>query len=422
MKRTACIVAALALIVGTAFAEGAPETSSKTELNFLEVMTNPARTEVLKGLIAAYEAKNPGVKINLISPPYEQADNKLTMMLNAQQPLDIVEVRDLTAAQYVNNKRLEDLSSYISSWTEAKSLLSITKEAASAVGGKPYLIPQFFYIKALFVRTDILAKYGVTKLPETMDELYATAKKITNPAKNQFGFTLRGKGNAYKSSDYMIISDIKGVDPQNFYRLKDGSSIYDRPEFLAGLKSYTDLYAKACPTDAINWGFNEQINAFVSGITPFLIQDPDAVPLVNEQLGADKYTVIPMPVGKSGTTYLDYGYAGYGIPSYSKNKDAAWKFIAYLSSAAQNAEFCKKYGALPIHTTSFEQDPYFSTGVYKAWATTMNTSGRFTFVKYPYASEKFPGWGQVQELSMQATLLGKTAPEEAVKQWSSYWK
>jgi multiple sugar transport system substrate-binding protein len=259
-------------------------------------------------------------------------------------------------------------------------------------------------------------------MPETMEELYAVAKQITNPAKNQFGFAFRGKGNAYKQSDVLIISDIKGIDPENLYRMKDGSSVFDSPEFLAGMKKYVELYSSSVPKDAINWGFNEQVNAFVSGITPFLVQDPDTVPLVDEQLGRDKYTVIPMPAGKSGTTYLDYGYVGYGIPSYSKNKDAAWDFIAFMSSSARNAEFCKKYGALPIHTTAFESTPYFSSGVYKAWATTMNNPGRFTFIKYPYASEKFPGWGQVQEQYMQKALLGNIAIEEAVKKWSDYWK
>lgn len=423
MKKTAAIAAVFALAAGGLFAEGQQQAAGKKiELNFLEVMTNPARTEVLKGMIAEYEAKTPGVKINLISPPYEQADNKLTMMLNAEQALDIVEVRDTTATQFVNNKRLEDLAPYIAKWPEAKTMLSITTAAASAVGGKPYLVPQFFYIKALFVRTDILAKHGVAKMPETMDEMYAIAKKISDPAKNQFGMTIRGKGNAFKTTDVLIISDIKGIDPENIYRKADGSSVYDDPGFLAGMKKYVELFEKAAPQDAINWGFNEQINAFVSGITPFLVQDPDTVPLLDEQLGRDKYTVIPMPAGKSGTTYLDYGYVGYGIPSYSKNKAAAWDFIAFMSSSAQNAEFCKKYGALPIHTTAFETNPYFNSGVYKAWATTMNTPGRFTFIKYPYASDKFPGWGQVQEQFMQSALLGKTSPEDAVKQWASYWK
>jgi multiple sugar transport system substrate-binding protein len=417
MKKTLVLLA----LLGVVFFSGC-KASSGTVLNFMEVMTSPARTAVLQRIIHVYTREHPDVQINLISPPYEQADSRLALSLNAGEALDIVEVRDLTASQYVTNKNLEDLTPYIDAWSEAETLLPITRAAAASAGGKPYLIPQFFYIKALFVRNDVLEKLGVTKMPETMDELYQICMKITDPAKNQFGFTLRGKGNSYKTSDVLIISDMRDIDTNNFYRMKDGSSIYGNPAFLEGLKKYVELYRKAAPQDSINWGFNEQINAFVSGVTPFLMQDPDTVPLLDEQLGRDKYTVIPMPAGRSGTVYLDYGFAGFGIPSYSKNKKAAWDFIAFMSSAKRNATFCKEYGALPVHDITFKEDPYFNSGLYQAWAKTMSSPDKFTFIKYPYESEKFPGWGQVQEQYMQSTLLKQTTPEEAVKAWADYWK
>jgi multiple sugar transport system substrate-binding protein len=409
---------------GSVFAGGKQQGSSgKIELNFLEVMGNHGRTEVLKGMIAEYEKTHPNVKINLISPPYEQADVRLALSLNAQEPLDIVEVRDLTATGYVNNGWLTDLSPYINNWNEAGTLLTIAKEAASAAGGKPYFIPQTFMFKALFLRTDILAKLGVTQYPSTLEELYALSKRITNPSQNQYGFTHRGKGNPFKSSDPLIVSAVRNIDTKNLYKLKNGTSIFDSPEFLVGLKNYVDLFKNASPPDSINWGFIEQINAFVSGITPILVQDPDTVPLLDEYLKRDQYTVIPLPRGYSGTAYVDNGYAGYGIPTYSKNKDAAWEFIAFISSHTQNSLFCKAYGALPTHTTSYTSDPYFSTGVFQAWQAEMNSpSGQVTFIKYPFDSPKFAGWSQVQEQYLQSTLLGQTTPEQAVKAWSDYWK
>jgi multiple sugar transport system substrate-binding protein len=416
------LAAALVAAALVAFVGCKGKSSGKIELNFMEVMTSPARTEVLKGIIAQFEAAHPNITVNLISPPYEQADNRLTMGLNAEEPLDIIEVRDLTASQHVNNKKLTDLTDYIAKWDEGDTLIALAVEAASAAGGRPYHLPQFFYIKALFVRTDILAKYGITKLPDTLDELYAISKQITNPAQNQFGFTLRGKGDPYKTSDVLILADLNDVDTENFYMRKDGSTVYESPDYIDALTRYVGLYKDATPSDSINWGFNEQINAFVSGITPFLLQDPDAVPLIDEQLGRDKYTVIPVPAGRSGTIYLDYGTGGFGITSYSKHKQEAWEFIAFISSTKQNSEFAKKYGALPVHITSFTDDPYFNSGVYQAWATTMNTPGRFTFIKYPYFSPKFPSWGQVHEQYMQSTLMGNSTPEEAAKAWITYWK
>ena len=176
------------------------------------------------------------------------------------------------------------------------------------------------------------------------------------------------------------------------------------------------------PPDGINWGFNEQVNAFISGITPLLIQDPDTVALVNEQLGPENYTVIPLPAGKSGLSYLDYGFAGLGIPSYTENADAAWDFISYFISPKNNAAFCKEYGQLPVHRSSYSDDPYFRSGIYKAWEATMNNSPDHLFVKYPLDSPKYPGWSQIQEQYMQSLLLGQISVDEALEKWDAYWQ
>ncbi len=418
MRKAALILFFLGLVVMplSGFA------AEPVKLNMLEVMTSPARTAVLKDLIAAFEAAHPNISINLISPPYEQADNKLTLMMNAKEPLDIVEVRDMTSMQYVNNGLLENLESRLGGWGDAKTLLPITLSAARTVNNTAYLIPEFFYIKALFMRTDALKKLGVEAPPSTVQQLRDTVKKITNPAANQFGFAFRGKGNPFKGNDAMLLSDLPNIDVKNCYRTTDGKTIFEDPLYVKSLKAHIEMFKTAVPPDGINWGFNEQVNAFVSGIAPFLVQDPDTVALLDKQLGRDKYTVVPLPVGASGKAYIDYGFAGLGIPSYSKNKDAAWEFIKFFSAPKQNAEFNKKYGPLPIHSVTFKEDPYFSTGVYKAWAVEMSTPEKYVFVKYPWASPQMPGWGQAQQQTLQAALLGQITAEEAAAKWAAYWK
>ncbi len=392
------------------------------KLNFLEVMTSPARTAVVKDAIEKFQTTHPNITINLISPPYEQADNKLTLMMNAREPLDIVEVRNQTLLQYVNNDLLENLEARLKIWPDAKTLLPVTLEAARSVNNTAYMLPEYFYIKALFVWTDVLKKLGVETVPGTMAQLYELAKKITKSAGNQYGFAFRGKGNAYRHSDLMLLSDLPTLDIKRAYHTTDGKTVYESPQFVKSLKAYIDLFKSAVPADGINWGFNEQVNAFVSGTAPFLIQDPDTVALVDQQLGRDKYSVVPMPVGASGKSYLDYGFAGLGVPSYSKNKEAAWEFVKFFSAPKQNAEFNKKYGPLPIHAVTFKEDPYFSTGAYRAWAVQLNTPDRYVFVIYPFNAPQYPGWTQVQQQTMQAALLGQITAEEAAAKWAAYWK
>lgn len=417
-----CLV--FSVIGFSAFAGGQQESTGgeKTSLTFFETMTSPGRTATIQSIIDDYATAHPGTSVSLISPPYEQADNKLTLMLTSKQDLDVIEVRDHTVKQFVNNDMLLDLSSYLSSWDEAGDLLPLAQSAANTVDNTPYLIPQFFFVKALFVRTDVLKQYGYDKMPATMDEMYEMASAITGKNANQFGFGFRGKGSAFKISDVMILSDVDNIDSNNVYKTTDGKYAFNNPAARQALANYVDLFKDAVPSDGINWGFNEQVNAFISGTTPFLIQDPDTVALVNEQLGEENYTVIPLPVGKSGKSYLDYGFAGLSIPSYTKKADAAWDFISYMTGAEKNAEFCKAYGPLPIHGASYASDPYFSSGVYKAWETTMSDTDTYSFIKYPLDSPKYPGWAQVQEQYMQSLLLDEITVDEAIAKWAAYWE
>ena len=82
------------LIVGTALAVImlAGQARADTTLQLTEVITSPQRTEVLKGMVARFEAANPGVKVEITSLPWGQAFEKLATMVSGGQVPDVVEM------------------------------------------------------------------------------------------------------------------------------------------------------------------------------------------------------------------------------------------------------------------------------------------------------------------------------------------
>ena len=420
MRKAIILSLAFVLLVGAVFAQGSAESKSDViKLTFVETMTSPARTQVLQELIAEYEALNPGIEIELVSPPYEQSDNKLTMMLNSNQELDIIETRDHTVKQFVNNGKLVDLTPYLAEWDETADLMDLTMQAAKTVNDTPYLIPQGFYVKALLVRTDVLDKYGI-EIPTNLDEFYAACKELTSKGNGQYGYALRGKSNIFKIFDVLIAGNVGNINPENFYESNDGKFWLDSEAGRKALAEYVDLYKNGCPPDSINWGYNEQINGFVSGITPFLIQDPDVFSAFEGQLDPSQYTVVPIPVGTSGYRYLEYGFNGPSIPVSSEHPDEAWDFIEFMLSPEEGAAFCKMYGPLPVHESVYNDDPYFSSGNYTAWSEEFN-SPETIFAMYPLDDPKYPGWAQLHETTLQALLLGESTVDETIEIWADYW-
>ncbi|MDX3418070.1 extracellular solute-binding protein [Streptomyces sp. MD20-1-1] len=116
-RRTAALaLGTAAAMVLTGCSTMSPGESGTVTLNMVESLTNPARTDLLEELIADFEEKNPKVKVNLVSPPTEQADQKLQQMLQSGSGVDVLEVRDITVGPWSNNGWLYDMKKDLAGW------------------------------------------------------------------------------------------------------------------------------------------------------------------------------------------------------------------------------------------------------------------------------------------------------------------
>lgn len=411
------MIAALAVLLALAGANA----EAQVKLTMVETITSPERTKLINGFLDEFKQAHPDIEIELISPPYENSDQKLNLMLNTNQPIDVYEVRDFFIKQYVNNGKLLDLSEYIAEWEEYEDLLPLTKSVVHVIDDTPYFIPYGYFIKALFYRKDILEEKGIP-VPQTMAELVESCKKLTDPEKGMYGFAFRGGSWEVKFSDVFVMSYLDNIDPTVGYLTTDGEVYFDQPEAIQGLQDWVALYEEGSPKDSLNWGWNEQVSGFVSGMTPFLMQDPDTVAICKQRLeGTDKFAVAPMPVGPSGKVYMDYGTAGWGVASYSEHPEEAWELVKFLSSKAANVEFSKNNGTLPISNAGMS-DPFFSTGAYAGWKEMFENQEKYVFIMLPLDKKVYPQFVQEHRNDMQNLLLGKMTPEEAAKKWADTWR
>lgn len=418
MKKTIMLCLAMILLLGIASGVLADDTVT---LTFAETMTSPERTLVLQKAIEAFEAEHPNIKVELVSPPYESAETKVASMLAAGQEVDIVEIRDNSVGAWINNGFLYGLDDLVKDWDGKDQLVDAALLAGASMGDATYFIPQYLYVKALMVRTDILEKLGVTEMPKTTDEFLAVCKQITDPSKGQYAFALRGIGSPCKTTDIMWATEVSDLRLDNFYLTEDGTFFMDTEGGRKAVNDYLELFKEACPPDSVNWGYNDQINGFVSGITPFLVQDPDAVGSVMGSLSPDQYTAIPMPVGASGTRYLDYGYAGLAVAANSEHPAEAFEFIKYMISAEVNASICEFYGALPVNKGAYESSEMFELPVYKAWADEMADEAT-VFTKFPLEDPRFTEYASTVHLAaIQSYLLGQSTAEEFIQTCKDFW-
>lgn len=188
-------LAAIALVATAAACGPGPaekaQSGGEVKLQMVESLTNPTRTALLKKLISDFEAKNSGIKVQLISPPTNQADQKIQQMLQSGKGVDVLEVRDTTVGPFSTNKWIYDMASDLKGWDGLEALTPNAKNVATQ-GGKSYMVPYGFYGLSLFYRKDLVQQAGFSGPPKSWTEMVDQAKKINDPGKNRYGYSFRG--------------------------------------------------------------------------------------------------------------------------------------------------------------------------------------------------------------------------------------
>lgn len=404
---------------------GKANTSTSTEnevvtLTMIESITSPDRTELLKELIGKFEKENPNIKVELISPPLQNADDKINQMLMSKQPVDVLEVRDNTIKQFLNNKYIENLDPYMEDWEGKDTLVDVAKIKAKEVGGDSYLIPYGFYEKLLFYRADWFKEKGLEP-PKTWDELYEIGKQFTDPSNNRYGYSFRGGAGSMGMAFLNLQANLGDIlDTKSSLFTTDGKTIFDQQEAIDGMNLLKKIYTDLSPKDSVNWGYPEMVQGFYSGTTAMLIQDPEVIATCKEKMEDGTWATAPLPVGTSGKAYFSVGYAGWGMTSYSEHKPEAWKLIAFLSNEENNTYFSKENSLIPIHKSAAD-DEFFKNGPYKANIDMNSDSSKYVPVGMPF---DYKGWGpfaKIGDQDLQRILLDDISVEDAMKKWSEFW-
>lgn len=413
---------ALAASVAMTGCTAAAEDDGSVTLQMVESLTNPARTELLQGLIDEFEQENPEIKVELVSPPTEQADQKIQQMLQAGSGVDVLEVRDLTVGPFSTNGWLYDMSAEFEGWDGWDDLTENATNVATA-GGKTWFVPYGFYGISLFYRTDLVEEAGFDGPPESWEDLLEQASAIQDPASNTFGYAFRGGKNGFGNIAHIIEAyTADDLDLENAYRLKNGDSMFAAPEALEATELYFDLFAQASPPSSVAWGFPEMVEGFSNGSTAFLLQDPEVIAALSAStvLSEDQWTTAPMLVGPTGKAIQPLATAGWGTAASSEHKEEAAKLIQFLSSGDASLQFTQGNSLIPILNGAADDD-FYRTGAWESYVTMNENPDTYVTAVQPRGVSWWTEWAEKADSEVQQVLIGQRTPEELLASWDEYW-
>ena len=329
-------------------AGAAPAAASSAPVTLKWAMWDYDLTVYYKPLIAAYEAKNPNVKIEYVDLGSADYQTVLLTQLSGGADFDVVMIKDVPGyANLVRQNRLEPLAAYIKSNNIDTTPYGGIVEQLT-VNNDVYTLPfrRDFYL--IYYNKDIFDAAGIPYPSNdmTLDQYDALARKLTRGS---------GADKIYGTHYHTWRSQV-----QNFglmdgkHTMVDGSYEFLAPFYNQVLKEQDDgiiMAYSTLKTSGTHYSgvfFNGQIAMMHQG-TWFIATQIDKVnagEALSKNWGLAK---LPHPDGVTAGT-SPASITGVSVNRNSKNKAAALEFAKFLSGS-EGAAILASTGTIPAMMT-----------------------------------------------------------------------
>ena len=408
---TALAAAALAVgLTATAYAQ-------QTTLRVFSGGANQ-RPDLMRKLFDQYQAKNPGVKIDIETggATSELQRQYLSTVLNAKDSaIDIYMIDIVNPAQYFGAGWLEPLDAYIGKPADVLKPYLPVYSTSNVVDGKLAAMPAFADAMFMYYRKDLLDKHGI-KEPKTWDELSAASQKIQkaegNP--NLQGLSIQGAPIEGAVCTFLLPYWGQGKD----FNDASGKMTLDKGAATKGLNQWLTMVDQGViKKNVAEVKTPDTVNEFKAGQVVFAINwgfawdrfKDDADSQVKGKVG-----VMPLPAMAGGKSATCVGGWQWAVSAFSKNKPAAANLVKFMSSP-EASKFLAQEGSL----LATYQSVYTDADVVKAvpWfkdAASVVIAGKSRPISKDY--------GQVSDVirtTTSAVLARTKKPEEGVAEIES---
>jgi len=221
--------------------------------------------------------------------------------------------------------------------------------AANGWNGQLYAIPWFVDVGMLYWRTDLM-----TEAPATYDALAAVARRAREQGQVANGFVWQGA--PYEGLVTVFLEHLAGFGGRVLD--EDGRVAVDSPAGVRALTYMRDAIDEGIvPRAVLTWQEEPSRFAFQNGHAAFLRNWPYAAALMNDPADsavAGRFAVAPMPRGEGGRPAAALGGAQLAINARSRQPDAAWQLIEYLTAPEQMLERAEVAGQFPARRSVYD--------------------------------------------------------------------
>ncbi len=432
MRKLLTLLASTSLLVTGCAGAGSIGTGGSTLV--IAIVSNPQMKDAIS--LAPEFEKATGITLKFVSLPENQARAKITASTATEGgEFDVVMISNYEAPQWAANGWLENLEPHMAAtpgYDEGDFIPSIKQSLSYQ--NQMYAVPFYGESSFLAYRKDLFQQAGITMPAKpTWQQIADFAAKLDDKANGVAGICLRGKpGWGESLAPFTTVANTFGAQ----WFDKDWNAKLTSPEFTEAANFYVDLIRQHGEVGASSAGFSECGTRYTQG-NAAMWYDATVMAGTNEDPSSSKIVgksgYAPAPVVKTQASGWLYTWA-LGIPKVAKDKDAAWKFMAWMTDKAYVQKVGQTYGwnRVPpgVRQSTYAIPDYAKAAAAYAKPTLDGIADanqqKVMANPVPYPGLQFVGIPEFQDLGtrvsqqLSAAIAGRESVEDALKQSQDY--
>ncbi|MFJ4121382.1 sugar ABC transporter substrate-binding protein [Streptomyces sp. FT05W] len=357
--------------------------------------------KVFKKIAEGFEKKHPKVDVKYVNVPFGEAQNKFKNAAQAGSGApDVIRSEVAWTPEFADLGYLAPLDGTAALKDDSDFL----KQAAASTKykGKTYAVPQVIDSMGIFYNKKMFADAGVEP-PAKIADLKTVAEKIKKKT-GKTGLYLRG------DDSYYFLSFLYGEGGD----LVDADAKTVTVDNAAGVKAFgvvKDLVdSGTAKTDATD-GWENMMQSFKNGDVAMMINGPWAVA---DTLTGKEFTdkanlgISTVPAGAAGQGAPQGGH-NLGVYAGSKNLDASYAFVEYMTSVEAQAQTAGELNLLPTRTSAYSKKEAVNSEIVQFFKPVVETA-----VERPWIPETGSLFAPLN-VEYTKVLTGQTTPEKAAK-------
>jgi multiple sugar transport system substrate-binding protein len=326
--------------------------------------------EVVQELLRDFERENPGVRVRVQQIPWTAAHEKLLTAFVGEATPDVAQLGNTWMAEFVALGALEPLAPRLAGSSVADSSYFPGIWDTNVIDGRLYGVPWYVDTRVLFYRSDLFARAGYPRMPDTWHEWRAALAAVRRQAAGE-GYALFLPPNEYEP---LLVLGLGAGSP--FLGAGGTRGAFSEPAFRRAFDFYAGLYRDRLAPPLRNNEIANVYQEFARGYFAAYITGPWNLGEFARRLPPelqDSWATAPMPGPDGPASGVSLaGGASLVVFRRSAHRREAWRLIEFLSRPDQQLRFYRLTGDLPARREAWRDTALTGDPRIQAFATQLD--------------------------------------------------